>query len=62
VAHGQQLVVLADLDGDDAVGLELGVVGSEQRLLDDAFARAEDEELALADVEVARVDDGADLP
>ncbi len=61
VAHRQQLVAVADVDGDDAVALARRVVAAEQGLLHHAVRGGEDEVLAVADVEVARVDDGADL-
>ena len=45
-----ELVVVADLDRDDAVGLDRRVVGAELGLLDHALAGGEDEVLALAEV------------
>jgi hypothetical protein len=56
--HRDELVVVADVDGDDAVRLDRRVVGQELRLLDDAGLRREDEELRLA--EVPGGDDGLD--
>ena len=47
-AHGDELVVVADVDRDDAVGLDRRVVGLELGLLDHAVAGREDEVLALA--------------
>src|SRR3954465_10994104 len=44
------LVVVADGDRDDAVGLDRGVVGEELGLLDLALARREHEVLALGEV------------
>ena len=54
-----ELVALADVDRDDAVGPQRGVVLAEPRLLDHAVARRLDEVLALG--EVARRDDRAHL-
>ena len=53
-AHGEQLVVVADVDRDDPVGFDRRVVGEELRLLDRAALRREDEVLRLG--EVARGD------
>ena len=46
-AHGDELVLVADVDRDDAVGVDRRVVGAELGLLDDPVARREDEEAAL---------------
>src|SRR5665647_1903796 len=59
--HHDVVVARADVDGDDAVALTRRVVAAEQGLLHDPVRGAEDQELALAGIEVARVDDGADL-
>ena len=56
-AHADQLVALADVDRDDAVGLARRVVLLEERLLDDAALGGLHEVQALA--EVARRDDRA---
>ena len=53
-AHGEQLVVVADVDRDDAVGFDRRVVGEQLGLLDGAVARGEHEVLGLG--EVARGD------
>ena len=52
-----ELVVVAELDRDDPVRLERGVVREELGLLDDALPRREDEVLRL--LEVSRRDDCA---
>src|SRR5215211_5966898 len=49
-ADPDELVAVADLDGDDAVGLDLRVVGDELRLLDHALRGGEDQVLALREV------------
>ncbi len=49
-AHGEQLVVVADVDRDDAVGLDRGVVGEQLGLLDGAVAGGEHEVLGLGEV------------
>ena len=49
-AHGDELVVVADVDRDDAVGLDRRVVGQELRLLDLTLAGGEHEVLALGEV------------
>ena len=53
--HADELVVLAELDRDDPVGLERRVVRGELRLLDHPLPRREHEVLRLR--EVARGDD-----
>ena len=57
-AHGDELVVVADVDRDDAVGLDRRVVGAELGLLDRAVLRREHEVLGLG--EVARGEHGLD--
>jgi hypothetical protein len=59
VADADELVALAHLDRDDAVGLQRRVVRLELRLLHDTFLRGEDDVLRF--LEVARLDDCAHL-
>src|SRR3712207_9391066 len=58
VHDADELVVLTQPDGDDAVRLQRRVVLGEEGLLDEAVPRREHEVLRL--LEVARRDDGAD--
>ncbi len=46
-AHRQELVVVADLDGDDSIGFDRCVVGLQIGLLDRSVARGEDDVLRL---------------
>src|SRR3954468_7156028 len=55
--YGDELVLLAELDRDDAVRLERRVVVGETRLLDNAVLRREHEVLGFA--EVPSGDEGA---
>src|SRR5918997_2668698 len=58
LAHGDQLVVVGEVDRDDPVRLERRVVLQEVRLLDDAVAGGEEQVLGL--VELLGGDDGLD--
>ena len=50
LSHLDKLVVVADLDGDDAVRLDRRVVGGELGLLDLALLGGEDQVAALGEV------------